>query len=88
MIEHVIEYYQVYESFDRDSRNVAKFARLADAQALKATSNYFGISNLKKDRIVIYESFDEYTEATSVAGQGKKALEKLTEEDKKILGLV
>ncbi len=88
MIEHVIEYYEVYEvyeSYDRETRSVAKFSRLVDAQALKATSNCFVISKLKKDRIVIYESFGEYQEATSVAGKRKLALEKLTEEDKKFL---
>jgi hypothetical protein len=63
MIEHVIEYYEVYEvheSYDRETRSVAKFSRLVDAQALKATSNCFVISKLKKDTIVVYESFEEY----------------------------
>jgi cytolysin (calcineurin-like family phosphatase) len=89
-MKHIeVDCYEVYEGYDRNFHLVGRFTNYADALRLKQTSNYYSLdSKPKKISISVYESYEEYEEAKSVSVQRKKALEKLTYEEKKLLGLV
>lgn len=89
-MKHIeVEYYEVYESYDKSYQPIARFTNFPDALRLKQTSSYYGLDFKPKNiSISLYESYEEYEEAKSVSVQRKKALEKLTYEEKKLLGLV
>ena len=89
-MKHIeVECYEVYEGYDKTHHLKARFTNFADALCLKNTSNYYSLdSTPKKISISLYESYEEYEEARSEAVQRKKALEKLTDQEKKLLGLV
>ncbi len=88
-MKHIeVECYEVYEGYDRNYHLKARFTNFADAFRLKQTSAYYSLDpNPKKISISLYESYEEYEEAKSESIQRKKALEKLTYEEKKLLGL-
>lgn len=88
-MKHVdVECYEVYEGYDRDFHLRARFTNYRDALRLKQASNYYSLdSKPKKISIAIYESYEEYEEAKSESVMRKKALEKLTAQEKKLLGL-
>jgi hypothetical protein len=89
-MKHIeVECYEVYEGYDRNYHLMARFTNFFDAFRLKQTSAYYSLDpKPKKISISLYESYEEYEEAKSVSVQRKKALEKLTYEEKKLLGLV
>jgi hypothetical protein len=84
-----VECYEVYEGYDRNYHLKARFTNFADAFRLQQTSAYYSLdSKPKKISISLYESYEEYEQAKSESVQRKKALEKLTNEEKKLLGLL
>jgi hypothetical protein len=89
-MKHIeVECYEVYEGYDRNYHLKARFTNFADAFRLKQTSAYYSLDpNPKKISISLYESYEEYEEARSESVQRKKALEKLTDQEKKLLGLI
>jgi hypothetical protein len=88
-MKHVeIEYYEVYESYDRDYRMVARFTSFEDAIRLKQKSAYYGLNpKPKKTSVSVFESYEEYEKSTSEEALRKAALAKLTDQEKKLLGL-
>ena len=89
-MKHIeVECYEVYEGYDRNYHLMARFTNFADALRLKQKSAYYSLDpNPKKISISLYESYEEYEETKSESIQQKKALEKLTAQEKKLLGLV
>lgn len=89
-MKHIeVECYEVYEGYDRNYHLIARFTNYADALRLKETSIYYTVdSNPKKISISLYESYEEYEQAKAESIQRKKALEKLSYQEKKLLGLV
>jgi hypothetical protein len=90
MMKHIEgECYEVYEGYDKTHHLMARFTNYADALRLKNTSGYYSLdSTPKKISISLYESYEEYEEAKSESIRRKKTLEKLSYEEKKLLGLV
>jgi hypothetical protein len=88
MIEHDIECTEVYETYDRAYLHVAYFVNYSDATAFIASHkdrNYMSCRPFKRT-FQIMESIDDM--ATALADRKKAAaLAKLSEEEKKILGL-
>ena len=82
-----VEFYEVYESYDRDYNVIARFTNYADAMRLADTSVYYGCSELpKKSEINVYESYDEYL-AWKADSVRRNALAKLTAAERIALGL-
>jgi hypothetical protein len=81
------EYYEVYESYDRDYTPVAKFSNYSDALAYSKKSVYMNVdSKPRRMSVIIFDSLDE-VEAIKEISIKRRALEKLTEEERKALGL-
>jgi hypothetical protein len=82
-----VEYYEVYESYDRDSTLIARFTNLADAQKLKSTSNYYNCSSTPTEKsFSVFESYQEYEDFKKDEPR-RKALAKLTSKERQLLGL-
>ena len=82
-----VSYYEVYESYDRDTHVIAKFANFADAKKLADTSPYYGVHNTPVEKsFTIFESYSEFEDWKKDEPR-RKALSKLTAADRKILGL-
>ncbi len=81
--------YQVLSCFDKDVSHVAYFTNEASAKALVGTFNAIkgsmSSSSLGKE-MVVYDSMADY-ETNNPSARRKKALDKLSAEDKEILGL-
>lgn len=89
MIEHEIDCYLVYESYDRDVTHVAYFTTEFMAKeyiSKHANKNYLGCKSFKRS-YRICESIEEYQQLASKTKRAA-ALAKLTDEEKKLLGLV
>lgn len=82
-----VEYYIVYESYDRDYREVANFSSYSDAYAFANRSPYYSADRKAKIRtIVIFDSLAEYDDYTEERKK-QNAINKLTDEERKLLGI-
>lgn len=80
-----IEYWQVEESYDRDSREIGNFSSEAVAEEV-ATKNNRMYRVVYKRTITIFDSVEDFEDNT----RGKiraRALAKLTVEEKLVLGI-
>ena len=83
----VIEYWEVAEEYDRSCTVMARFSSEVAAKeyhASKKNSHYVSVSS--KKTITIFDSVQQLTQFTSEATK-KRALEKLTKEERAVLGL-
>lgn len=88
MIQHSIDCWEVYESYDRDSSHVAYFSTETLANQFINTHknrNYMG-KNRHHKNYVIFERLDEI-EKFSKEALKKSALAKLTDLEKEALGI-
>ena len=82
-----VEYYEVYESYDRDSTVIARFTNLSDAKRLTETSNYYGCHGTPTTKsFTVFESYQEYEDYKKDEPR-RKALAKLTAKERQLLGL-
>lgn len=82
-----VEFYEVYESYDRDSSTLARFTNLGDAKRLAATSHYYGCHSTPTTKTyMIFESYEEYEDFKKDEPR-RKALAKLTPKERELLGL-
>lgn len=88
MIQHAIDCWEVYESYDRDSSHVAYFATesLAISFITKHKNRNYLSKNRHRKNYVIFEGLDEM-EQYSKAALRKSALSKLTDLEKEALGI-
>lgn len=87
MKEIAVEYFPVYESWDRDYTLVARFTNLADAMTLSNKKGcYYSVGNKETKSFTIFESFKDYEDwkADSVR---RTADAKLTDAERLALGL-
>lgn len=83
----IVEFFPVYERWDREYTLVARFTNLADAMALSnEKGRYYSVGNKETKSFTIFESFKEYEDwkADSVR---RTALAKLTNAERLALGL-
>ncbi len=82
-----IECFEVYSSYDRDIRHVAFFSTETLAKEYIATKkgNYLSYNKVKKN-FTIFESLED-AETFSKEEIKKKALEKLTPQEREVLGV-
>lgn len=88
MIQHKIDCWEVYTSYDRDVSHVAYFSTeslASDYMSKDKNRNYMGKQRVRKN-FVIFEDLKE-VEDYSRANLRKNALAKLTDLEKEALGI-
>lgn len=88
MVEHHIDCYAVYESYDRDSRHVAYFSTEGMAKKyIEASKNkaYLSVQRHKKNYVIFENPYE--VEQFSKAALRTSALAKLTALEKEALGI-
>jgi hypothetical protein len=88
MINHSIDCWEVYESYDRDSTHVGYFTTESLANSFISShknKNYFGKTRVRKN-FVIFESMQDVIEY-SQENLRKSGLAKLTDLEKIALGI-
>jgi hypothetical protein len=97
-----IVYYEVYKNSDSvegrgHSVPVVRFKAIQDAHELAESKKFYerhgcmgtkGGIGVSKKEVLVYESIDEYKEIHGKEELKRIALAKLTDEDKKVLGLI
>lgn len=87
MKEIKVEFFPVYESWDRAYTLVARFANLADAMRLSdEKGRYYSVGNKETKTFTIFESFKEYEDLKADSVR-RTALAKLTDTERLALGL-
>lgn len=80
-------YYEVHESYDRDSHVVARFINKSDAEQFRAESKNSVYMSVSSERsMTVLDSVAEYAELKK-ANLRSSALSKLTKEEREVLGL-
>ncbi len=77
-----------YEAYTTDGYrhdHTAYFTHKSDAEKAAGKSGYAGVST-KKMTIVVYDTYQEYLDATAIA-ERNAALAKLTPKERQLLGL-
>lgn len=79
------EVWEVTEDYDRDSRHVAYYSKEDDAYKHKGENCYLNVYK-KNISVIVLDSFEEFKEQAQIEKRNK-ALAKLNDEDKIILGI-
>jgi hypothetical protein len=87
----VKQMYKIYEAINHgtdgmDSYGIGYFTKKADAEKAAEGKGAMGYGNGSVNEDVVYESYKDYVENNPVSLK-QKALAKLTQEEKEVLGL-